>query len=88
MVHGYKIKYKDTIKKINVELSVYNDKYKNLVLYDHENYSCLQFHIILSLMIIKLLFYILGIIPEDVYKKLKSFLINPTSEIRFIALDN
>ena len=88
MINGHKIKHKDEIKKINVEISVYNNKYKNAVLYDHENYSCQPFYTITVLIILKFLYYILGIIPEDVYKKLKQFLINPSSELRFIAVDN
>lgn len=88
MINGYKMKYKDEIKKINIEISVYNEKYKNIVLYDHKNYSCLPFYTITFLIILKFLYYTLGIIPEDLYKKFKQFLINPSSELRFIAVDN
>jgi hypothetical protein len=88
MINGYKMKYKDEIKKINIEISVYNEKYKNIVLYDHKNYSYLPFYTIIVLIILKFLYYTLGIIPKDLYKKFKQFLINPSSELRFIAVDN
>ncbi len=88
MINGYKIKYKDEIKNINVELSLYNDKYKNIILYDHKNYSCLPFYIITILIVLKFFYYTLGIIPKNTYQKLKQLLINPSSEIRFISVDN
>lgn len=88
MINGYKIKYKDEIKNINVEISIYNDKFKNIVLYDHKNYSCLSFYVITALIILKFFHYTLGIIPESNYRKLKQFLINPSGEIRFISVDN
>ncbi len=88
MIYGFKTKFKDESKKINVEISVYNDKYKNIVLYDHNNYSCLPFHIIVAIMILKFFHYTLGLLPDEIYRKLKQLLINPSNETRFISVDN
>lgn len=88
MINGYKMKYKDEIKNINIEISIYNDKFKNIVLYDHKNYSCLSFYIIAALIILKFFYYTLGIITDSTYRKLKQLLINPSGEIRFISVDN
>jgi len=88
MINGFKTKYKDESKKINVEISVYNDKYKNIVLYDHNNYSSLPFYVIIAIMILKFFHYTLGIMPDTIYRKLKQLLINPSNETRFISVDN
>jgi hypothetical protein len=87
MVYGYKAKYCDEIKKINVEISVYNDKYKDVVLNDHENGRCLPIYITVILMILKILYYNLGIIPDKLFKRCKRFLMNPGDELKFILVD-
>jgi len=88
MVYGYKTKYNDEINKINIELSVYNDKYKTIVLSDHANCNYLPFYITISLFIIKFFYYTLGIMPNNVYKRLKRFLMNKNDELKFILVDN
>jgi hypothetical protein len=88
LIYGYKTKYKDINNKINVEISVYNEKYKSLVLYDHNNGCFLPFYISFALIIVKLLYYNLGIISENSYKICKQFLMNPNNELRFILVDN
>ena len=88
MVYGYKTKYNDEINKINIELSVYNDKYKTIVLDDHANCNYLPFYVTISLLIIKFFYYTLGIMPNTVYKRLKRFLMNKNDELKFILVDN
>jgi hypothetical protein len=88
MIYGFKTKYTDETKKINVEISVYNDKYKNVVLYDHNNCRYLPFYITIALFIIKFLYYTLGIMPDKMYKRCKQFLMNPNDEMKFILMDN
>jgi hypothetical protein len=88
MVYGYKTKYTDEINKINIELSIYNDKYKTLVLYDHNNCRYLPFYTTILLFFIKFLYYTLGIMPNKVYKRLKQFLMNQNDELKFIIVDN
>ena len=88
VIYGYKTKYKDGANRINVEISVYNEKYQSLVLYDHNNDIYLPFYITIALFIVKTLYYNLGIISEKSYKRCKQFLMNPNDEMRFILVDN
>lgn len=88
LIYGYKTKYKDPDNKIDVEISVYNEKYKSLVLYDHNNGCFLPIYITIALIIVKFLYYNLGIISENSYKVCKQFLMNPNNELRFILVDN
>ena len=88
LIYGYKTKYKDDANKIDVEISVYNEKYQSLVLYDHNNGCYLPFYITIALFIIKTLYYNFGIISEMSYKRCKQFLMNPNDEVRFILVDS
>ena len=88
LIYGYKTKYKDEVNKIDVEISVYNEKYQSLVLYDHNNGNYLPFYVTIALFIIKTLYYNLGVITEKSYKRCKQFLMNPNDELRFILVDS
>lgn len=88
LVYGYKTKYASEDGKLNLEISVYNDKYKSLVLYDHDNECYLPIYITLCLYVIKYLYYNLEILPVSVYRRCKQFLMNPNDEQRFILMDN
>ena len=88
LIYGYKSKYIDEINKINVEISVYNEKYKPIILHEHNNGCFLPFYITILLFIIKILYYNLGIISDMSYKRWKQFLMNPNDELRFILIDN
>lgn len=88
MVYGYKTRYEDTINNINIEISLYNEKYKPIVLSDHYNCRYLPLHITIVLYITKILFYNLNIISKKTYKRIKRFLMNPNDELKFIEVDN
>lgn len=88
VVHGYKTKYRDINNGINVEFSIYNSKYKTIVLNDRNYGECLPFHIIFALYIVKFMFYNLNIISKQSYKRCKRFLMNPGDELKFIEVDN
>jgi hypothetical protein len=86
VVRGFKSKYKDERNNIDVEISIYNDKYKKLVLDEHNKAKCLPFYITILLFIVKFCYYNLGIIPDDIYKKIKLNLVNPGSEFKYILV--
>lgn len=86
VVRGFKGKYKDERNNIDVEISIYNNKYKTLVLEEHNKAKCLPIYISILLVIIKFCYYKLGIISDDIYKKLKLNLINPGSEYKYILV--
>ncbi len=88
VVCGFKSKYKDERNNIDVEISIYNDKYKKLILDEHNKAKSLPFYITILLIIIKFCYYNLGIIPEYIYKKIKLNLINPGSEFQYILVDS
>ena len=67
---------------------IFRKKYKNIILYDHENGRFLPFYITFILYIIKILFYNLKLISNKFYKRCKRFLMNPNDELKFIELDN
>jgi predicted nucleotidyltransferase len=85
LIFGYKTKYLDEINGINFEISIYNEKYKSVVLYDHHNLD-LPFHITLVLYILKILFYNLNLISKENYSRCKNFLMHPNDQHRFILL--
>lgn len=88
IVNGYKAKYKDEKNNIDVELSVYNEKYKDVILEEHSRCKNLPIYISVVLMIVKYFYYTLGIISNDTYKIIKLNLMNPGSEFKFILVDN
>jgi hypothetical protein len=85
IVHGHKLKY--VHGDINVEMSIYNNKYKSLVMEDHQSDAFLPLHISILLIIIKFLYYNLNIIPNKIYKRCKQFLMNDNDELKFIMFD-
>ena len=87
MAFGYKTKYLDEVNGINFEISIYNEKYKNIILYEHNNSRFFPFYITFILYIIKILFYDLKLISKQNYKRCKRFLMNPDDELRFIVVD-
>lgn len=87
MVYGYKGKYDDEKNGINVEISIYNNKYKELVLDDHNKCQYLPIYITIVLFIVKILFYKLNLISKQTYKRCKRFLMNPGDEFKFIEMD-
>jgi hypothetical protein len=88
VVRGYKAKYKDEYKNIELEISVYNNKYKQVVLDEHTKAKYMPSYISFILLIVKFCYYNLGIIPNDIYKILKLNLVNPGSEYKFILVDS
>lgn len=76
LINGYKIKYEDIKNSLNVEFSIYNEKFKEFVLNEHNRKSVIPYYISFFLIIIKYLFYVFSIIPKEVYIFFKKFLMN------------
>jgi hypothetical protein len=90
VVPGYKSKYIDEKNKINIEISVYNEKYKEIILNEHRSKFNLPLYIIMILIILKYLHYNLGILPLYYYSRLKKFLTNScydNNKSEFLVLD-
>lgn len=76
VVHGYKVPYVDETNKLKVEFAIYNEKYKNAVLYEHQSKFNIPYILSIILMLFKFLHYNLNILPLEYYRKIKKFLIN------------
>jgi hypothetical protein len=90
VIPGYKSKYIDEVNKLTVELAVYNEKYKNEILVEHQSKFNLPFYITIILMFLKVLHYNLGILPIYYYSKYKKFLTNAcydNNNSEFVVLD-
>ena len=76
IIHGYKYKYNDPLNKLNTEFSIYDEKYKDLVLLEHSSRIIIPFYISWMLIILKYLYYNIGIIPKKIYYYLKNKVID------------
>lgn len=90
MVTGYKIMYKDPEHSLNVEFSIYNEKYKEDVLNEHGRKSELPYFVAIFLYILKYLYYEISILPKIIYKPIKKFLMNTCvdgNDAEFVVID-
>ena len=71
IVYGYKIMYEDPKGEFEVEFSVYNNKFKEDILIQHLKKTVLPWYCTFFLIIIKTLYYKLGILPKDAFRFLK-----------------
>jgi predicted nucleotidyltransferase len=76
MVSGHKLKYEDKKNNFQFELCIFNEKYKDIVLKDHNFKVGLPFYVSFFLIIIKTLYYRLGILPKPIYYYCKKILMN------------
>ena len=87
VIKGYKTKYIDEIHNITLEISIYNEKDKSIIIKEHLRTNVLPIHISAVLIILKYLYYTLNIIPRDVFRRCKQFLMNENDELKFIVID-
>jgi predicted nucleotidyltransferase len=76
IVVGYKTKYIDTGNSLTVEISVFNEKYKETILTEHRSKFNLPFYITWFLMFLKVLHYNLSILPIYYYSLIKKTITN------------
>jgi predicted nucleotidyltransferase len=90
IAYGYKMNYINLEQKICVEFSIYNEKYKDAILYEHNGKKDLPLHATILLVIIKFLYYTLGIIPSKWYTKMKRFILSTLifkKDSHFVVID-
>jgi len=90
IVNGHKIKFEDPENSLKVEFSIYDEKFKELILREHNRKQYLPFFVTFFLVIIKYLYYIFCILPKGVYNFLKKFLMNTCidgKDAAFVVLD-
>ena len=74
LVKGYKIIYKEPEQDFIVEFSIYEEKFKEGILYEHNVKSVLPFYATCLLIIIKFLFYTLHLLPSPWYIYFKNII--------------
>jgi predicted nucleotidyltransferase len=86
LIPGYKIKYNN---EINIELCIFNEKYKKNVIDLHKKLFSMPYYICITLLFLKVLFYEFKIIPPKIFQKLKSFFmgINEKDKENLIFID-
>ena len=87
IIPGYKGEYKNENQNLQVEISVYDEKYKSIIMEEHTRHLVLPYYLSILLMIIKYLYYDVQIIPKKMYKKIKQLLLNENGERKYILLD-
>jgi len=90
VIPGYKNKYIDEENKLTVEISVYDEKYKEEILKEHRGKFNLPLYITIVLVFLKILHYNLGILPIYYYSRFKKFLTNTcydNNKAEFVVVD-
>jgi predicted nucleotidyltransferase len=75
VVNGYKILYKEPENDFIAEFSIYDEKHRNDILFEHNDKRDLPFYATFVLIIVKFLFYTLAIIPSSWYIESKKFIL-------------
>jgi len=83
VVTGYKIMYKDPEGEFTAEFSIYNEKVKDWILREHRMKTFLPFYATWVLMVLKYLFYTLGIIPASWYIYVKKFTLSTLIGLKY-----
>jgi hypothetical protein len=76
IVYGHKVKYEDPSNNFFTEMSIYNEKYKDDVLLEHNSKAILPFYVTILLIILKFIYYKLQILPEETYSYFKKIIMN------------
>lgn len=90
-VYGYKLKYENIKENIYAEFSIYNDKFKELILNEHKSKFVLPFHITIMLCILKFFYYQIPLLDKKTFANIKRFTLNTAigrdSNSKFLVLD-
>ena len=76
LVSGYKTIYKDNKNKLIVEIAVFNEKFKDVILTEHKSKFNMPYYIIYILIFLKILHYNSCILPVFYYSMFKKILTN------------
>ena len=93
VVFGHKVMFKNIEKKFSVEFSIYDNKYKNHILEEHKYKILIPFYISWLLIILKIIYYNLGLLPYKTFKYLKrkilsDFIGKPNDENDFLVISS
>jgi hypothetical protein len=90
IVYGHKVKYEDPTNNFFAEISIYHEKDKEAVLIEHNSKAILPFYVTWLLIILKIFYYNLDILSEDIYSYFKNILMNfmvEGEDVEFVTTD-
>lgn len=76
IIYGYKTNYSNENNGLDIEIIIYDSKYKNEIIDHINNINNFPFYITLPLIILKIFYYKLHIITDDFFKYLKTLLLH------------
>jgi predicted nucleotidyltransferase len=76
LVYGYKINYDDEENNLYLEIIIYDEQYRSFIINNIEKSNNLPFYITIIYFILKVLTHYLMILPNDVFKYCKNFVMN------------
>ena len=90
IISGYKLKYTNIPDGIIVELSIYDDKFKHMIMDEQRKKASIPFYIVWTMMFLKMLAYKYRVLPEDTFRWVKDRLFISTSGIKntFLPINN
>lgn len=80
LIHGYKMNYEEPDKHLFVEISIYNERDKEIILHEHIYKINLPHYVSFILILLKIIYYNIPILPKNIYKYLKYGLMNMYSD--------
>ena len=90
--YGYKLKYENKKENIIAEFSIYNEKFKELILKEHNSKHVLPFYITIMLFVLKFFYYQLPLLETKTFNKMKRFILNNIlindHTTKFLVLDS
>lgn len=87
VVVGYKIKYQDDKNKLNFDILIYDEKYRDIIIENIDAINNLPFYIIILLVILKVIYYNLSLISKELYLRLKSLIFTSYFSKQIILYD-
>ena len=89
--YGYKLKYENKKKGVNAEFSIYNEKFKDIILSQHNNKRDLPIYTSALLCVLKFFYYQFPILDKKTYTYLKRVILNgmlgEDIDPKFLVLD-
>jgi hypothetical protein len=91
-IYGYKLNYVNKKEGINAEFSIYNEKFKEFIIPEHNKKQVLPIYITFLLYILKFFYYQFSILDKKTFSLYKRFILNTLygedSNTRFLVLDS
>lgn len=86
IITGHKTKYENIEKNLQIEISIYNQKNKEIIMKQHNKAKDSSYIVLFLLYILKCFYYRLGIVSDETYKQLKQYLFHMTTEREYVLL--